>query len=103
MTPATLENFTIGLGRTSIQAGVLVLAVGIAQWLFRKRLGPNWRCALWLLIVARLLLPVSWGSVASIFNLIPALTTAQMVPPAAPDTQKTSRLTVARPTTGPIA
>lgn len=60
-----------GLGRTSLQAGVLVMVVLVVQWLLKKQLAPRWRCALWLLVVARLLLPVSVGSTASIFNLMP--------------------------------
>ncbi len=60
-----------GLGRTSLQAGVLVMVVLAVQWLLKKQLAPRWRCALWLLVVARLLLPVSVASTASIFNLMP--------------------------------
>lgn len=63
-----------GLGRTSLQAGVLVVVILAVQWLLRKQLPPRWRCALWLLVAARLLLPVSISSAASIFNLIPPWT-----------------------------
>ena len=59
------------LTRTSVQAGVLVMVVLAVQWLLRKQLSPRWRCALWLLVVTRLLLPVSISSTASIFNLMP--------------------------------
>lgn len=61
------------LGRNSVEAGVLVLVVLLAQWLFGKRIAPRWRCALWLLVMARLLLPVSAGSMVSMFNLFPQL------------------------------
>ena len=44
----------------------LILA---AQWLLRKRLSPSWRYGLWLLLVVRLLMPVSPHSAFSIFNL----------------------------------
>ncbi len=60
-----------GLGRLSLQGGVLVLLVLAVQWLFRRHLTPRWRCALWFLVMARLLLPVSPGSAASIFNFLP--------------------------------
>jgi beta-lactamase regulating signal transducer with metallopeptidase domain len=66
-----LVGFLDGIGRTSLQAGVLVLVVLAAQWLFRKQLTPRWRCSLWLLVAARLLLPVSFGTAVSIFNLLP--------------------------------
>src|ERR1035437_3552809 len=59
------------LTRTSVQAGVLVMVVLAVQWLLRKQLSPRWRCAMWLLVVTRLLLPVSISSTASIFNLMP--------------------------------
>lgn len=66
-----LVGFLEGLGRTSLQAGVLVLVILIAQWLLRKHLTARWRAALWMLIIARLLLPVSFESAISVFNLIP--------------------------------
>jgi len=59
------------LGRASLQAGLLVLLVLLAQWLFRGQLTPRWRSALWLLVVVRLLLPVSFTSATSVFNLLP--------------------------------
>jgi beta-lactamase regulating signal transducer with metallopeptidase domain/thiol-disulfide isomerase/thioredoxin len=64
-------QFLSALGRTSMQAGVLVLVVLLAQWFFRQRLTPRWRCALWLLVVVRLMLPLSLTSSASIFNWLP--------------------------------
>ncbi len=66
-------GFLGALGRTSIQAGILVLVVLVAQWVFRNQLTPRWRCSLWLLVVLRLLLPVSFASAVSIFNLLPHL------------------------------
>ena len=65
-------QFLSALGRTSMQAGVLVLVVLLAQWFFRRRLTPRWRCALWLLVVVRLMLPLSLASSTSIFNWLPA-------------------------------
>jgi beta-lactamase regulating signal transducer with metallopeptidase domain/lipopolysaccharide export system protein LptA len=66
-----INRFLIELGRLSAQAGILVLLVLIAQWLFRKRLAPRWRSALWLLVVLRLVMPFSLSSATSIFNLLP--------------------------------
>ena len=71
------------LFRTSAQAGVLVLVILFAQWLFRRQLSPRWRCALWLLLVVRLVLPWSPASPTSLFNLLPASATA--VAPSAPE------------------
>lgn len=66
-----IGRFLGTLGRNSFEAGVLVLVVLLAQWVFGKRIAPRWRCALWLLVMARLLLPVSAGSAVSLFNLFP--------------------------------
>lgn len=55
--------------RNSLQASVLILLVLLAQWAFRKRLSPGWRHALWLLVLARLLLPVTPPSRWSVFNV----------------------------------
>jgi len=72
MQTLNLSELLATLGRTSFQAGVLVLLVLFAQWLFRKQLTPRWRCALWFVVVARLLLPVSLTSATSVFNLLPS-------------------------------
>ena len=66
-----LGRFLTLLGRDSLEAGVMVLAVLLAQWLLGKRLSPRWRSALWLLVMLRMLLVVSVGSVVSVFNLLP--------------------------------
>jgi beta-lactamase regulating signal transducer with metallopeptidase domain len=65
----SLTHLLSALGRLSIQAAVVVLVILLVQAVFRRWLTPRWRCALWLLLVARLLLPVSFESTASIFNL----------------------------------
>ncbi|HNQ72859.1 MAG TPA: M56 family metallopeptidase [Verrucomicrobiota bacterium] len=79
-----LELYLTTLGRVSLQAGVLVVLVLAVQWLFRKQLPPRWRCALWLLVVVRLLLPFSPGSAASIFNLLPRWKPIAVAPATAP-------------------
>ena len=67
------SRFLETLGRNSAEAGVLVLVVALAQWGLGKKIAPRWRCTLWLLVMARLLLPVSAGSGVSLFNLTPHL------------------------------
>ncbi len=57
--------------RTSWQASLLAIIVLVVQWTFQKKLAARWRHALWLVVVTRLLLPVSPGSALSIFNYLP--------------------------------
>jgi beta-lactamase regulating signal transducer with metallopeptidase domain len=54
--------------RTTWEASILILLAGLLQWVFRKQLGARWRHALWLLVVVRLLLPVSLPSPFSLYN-----------------------------------
>ena len=68
-----IERVLETLGRNSIEAGVLVLVVLLTQRCLGNRIAARWRCALWLLVMGRLLLPVSIGSGASVFNLFPHL------------------------------
>jgi bla regulator protein BlaR1 len=70
---AMTRHFLEMLGRNSVEAGIMVLVVLLAQWLAGKKIAPRWRCALWLLVMVRLLLPVSVSSVTSVFNLFPHL------------------------------
>ena len=65
---AILERALALLWRASWQASVLVLTVVLLQILLAKRLTPQWRHALWLLVVVRLLLPVTPSSPWSLFN-----------------------------------
>ncbi len=67
------SGFLAALGRSSAQAGALALLILVAQTVFRRQIPPHWRCALWLLVAARLLVPVSLHSAASLFNLVPPL------------------------------
>jgi beta-lactamase regulating signal transducer with metallopeptidase domain/thiol-disulfide isomerase/thioredoxin len=55
--------------RLSLQAAVLIVVILLVQWLFRHRLPPRWRYDLWLLVVVRLLLPLSPQSALSVFNV----------------------------------
>jgi hypothetical protein len=64
-----MEALLLTLWRMSWQASILVLLVLLAQGLMRHRLSPAWRSALWLLVVARLLLPITPSSPWSLFQL----------------------------------
>lgn len=84
-----LDGFFPALLRASWQAGALVLVVLAAQRLLAGRLPPRWRHALWLIVLARLLLPVSVPSPASVFNFLhmpatPSVRTEGLPPPSAP-------------------
>lgn len=71
METSGISHFLYWLGRTSLEAGIMVLLVLVANWLFQRQLTPRWRCALWLLVATRLLLPFSPSSAISVFNLLP--------------------------------
>ena len=51
------------------QGSVLVGVVLVVQSLLGSRLPARWRCALWWLVLARLIMPVSVASPVSLFNL----------------------------------
>jgi bla regulator protein BlaR1 len=55
----------------SWQASVLAILVLCLQWLFGEKLNPRWHHALWLLVVARLLLPALPESTLSLFQFAP--------------------------------
>lgn len=55
--------------QTTWQAAVLAGLILLAQLLLRRRLAPAWRYGLWLLLIARLLMPGVPPSGFSIFNL----------------------------------
>src|SRR5687768_10954771 len=67
---ANSGDFLVLLARNSAAAGVLVLLVLLAQRLCGRQLSPHWRCALWFVVAVRLL-PLSFSSPVSIFNLLP--------------------------------
>ena len=56
--------------RTTWEASLIALLVLLAQWLLRGRVSARWRYNLWLLMVARLVLPAVPGSRASPFNFV---------------------------------
>jgi beta-lactamase regulating signal transducer with metallopeptidase domain len=55
--------------RASLAASILVLLVVLISLIFRKHLPPRGRYALWLLVMLRLLVPVTPSSSLSLFNL----------------------------------
>jgi beta-lactamase regulating signal transducer with metallopeptidase domain len=68
METAALYSFFEWMLRASWQASVIAALVLLVQWLFQKELSPGWRSALWLLVLARLALPVSTETVFSVHN-----------------------------------
>jgi len=68
-----VESLLESLLRASWQATLLAGVVLLLQRLLRRWLTPSWRHALWLIVVARLLLPLAPTSAWSLFNLTPAL------------------------------
>jgi beta-lactamase regulating signal transducer with metallopeptidase domain len=56
--------------RASWQGSVVILLVFVFQWVFRQQLSPKWRYRLWLLVLVRLMLPMSPPSALSIFNYL---------------------------------
>ncbi len=56
---------------TSWQAAVLAALVVLLSLLLGDRLSARWRCALWLIVVGRLLMPVAPESSVSLFNYLP--------------------------------
>jgi bla regulator protein BlaR1 len=57
--------------RSSWQAAVIALLVLAVQLLLRDKLPPRWRYNLWLLVLLRLLVPVTPPAKFSLFNLAP--------------------------------
>jgi beta-lactamase regulating signal transducer with metallopeptidase domain/ankyrin repeat protein len=66
-----LEAVFTWLLQASWQASVLVALVLLLQLALRGRLNPRWHHALWLLVVARLVLPVLPESALSLFQFTP--------------------------------
>jgi beta-lactamase regulating signal transducer with metallopeptidase domain len=67
-----LESVFAWLLEASWQASVLVALVLLLQVTLRGRLNPRWHHALWLLVVARLMLPILPESALSLFQFAPA-------------------------------
>lgn len=69
--PISAPDFFEWLWRNSWQSAALVILIFAAQTLLRHRLSPAVRSSLWILLIVRLLWPVSLPSPVSIFNVIP--------------------------------
>ncbi|MDB5313540.1 MAG: Regulatory sensor-transducer, BlaR1/MecR1 family [Gemmataceae bacterium] len=88
-TPTPLETVLAGLSHASWQAAVLGLLVFLVSGVLRGRLEPRWRFCLWLVVLARLALPVIPPAPWSVFRLVTVTprvpTTGRPAePPAAP-------------------
>jgi beta-lactamase regulating signal transducer with metallopeptidase domain len=66
--------------RTTWEASLIAALVLLAQWMLRGRVSARWRYNLWLLVVARLLLPAVPGTHYSPFNLVQIPTPKQQAP-----------------------
>src|SRR5438270_626945 len=69
-----LGGVTEALLKVSVQGSIVIVLVFAIQWLGGAKLSPRVRYALWLLVLARLLLPVSLPATFSIFNFSPTRT-----------------------------
>jgi beta-lactamase regulating signal transducer with metallopeptidase domain len=67
-----LESIFAWLIEASWQASVLVALVLLLHLILRGRLNPRWHHALWLLVIARLLLPFLPESAFSVFQFAPS-------------------------------
>src|SRR5579864_9161031 len=67
--PSALDTGFGLLWRCSWQAGIIVVFILICRQLFQKWISPKARAALWLLVVARLVFPLTPASAWSVFNL----------------------------------
>lgn len=64
-----MERFFEWLLQCTWQASVIVVMILLVQFFLRKRLSPAWRYGLWMLLVARLLMPGTPSSAISVFNV----------------------------------
>jgi bla regulator protein BlaR1 len=71
MDSAAIWNVMDWLGRSSLHAGGLVIVVLLVQAACGRRLPPRWRCALWWLVMLRLLMPALPPARWSALNLLP--------------------------------
>jgi beta-lactamase regulating signal transducer with metallopeptidase domain/N-acetylneuraminic acid mutarotase len=80
--PALALNSAHWLLRVSLQSAVLIVLVLLVQWAFRRWMSPACRHALWLLVVARLILPLSLESRFSMFNWLNVALASPSNPPS---------------------
>jgi len=66
-----LRAVSAWLWETSWQSTLLAAVVLVVQWVLRRQLSARWRSALWLLVLARLLLPALPHTRFSAYNWLP--------------------------------
>jgi len=92
-----LESSFRWLLHVSWQASILALLVMGLQWSLGKRLSARWRYALWLVVIARLIVPLGPNSAWSVYNFfrlesIEAFSSAEDLRPGAnPDPETRAR------------
>jgi beta-lactamase regulating signal transducer with metallopeptidase domain len=96
-----LESIFAWLIEVSWQASVLVALVLLLHLTLRNRLNPRWRHALWLLVIARLLLPFLPESTLSLFQFAPSPPPVVVETVTAPIFQAAPELTVEMPSVPP--
>src|SRR5206468_1477883 len=77
---AALETALACLAHAGWQAAVLGLLVLLLSRALRGRLEPRWRYGLWLVVLARLALPVAPPAPWSLFRLVPAGASGRSAP-----------------------
>jgi beta-lactamase regulating signal transducer with metallopeptidase domain len=98
-----LDSLFAWVLQASWQAAVLAALVLAAQLIFRNRLSPSWRYGLWMLVVVRLLMPLSPQSALSIFNLTKLTALQPAAPPAGTPPGRTERSLVSEgPASAPL-
>lgn len=71
-----VPSFLLWLGKTSIMASVVVILILGMKMLLQDRLPVKWQYALWLVLIARLILPWAPESSYSLYNLFPKITSS---------------------------
>lgn len=69
--PDIVERLFLAIWEISWQASLLALLVLAAQWLFRGKLNPRWKSVLWMVVLARLILPVVPENPWSVQQVLP--------------------------------
>src|ERR1051326_377796 len=70
-----ISDLAAWVWRASWQASLLAALVWLVQSILRRKLTPNGRSVLWLVVVLRLILPILPPSAFSVFNLVPQKST----------------------------
>jgi beta-lactamase regulating signal transducer with metallopeptidase domain len=94
------DSFFQWLWRNSWQAATLVILITLVPAIFRNRLSPAFRSALWLLLIVRLLWPFSLQSPTSIFNVLPAAQPTAFEPLKSPSVTNIQTALTDAPTRG---